>query len=342
LIFIQSLLGGGHPLLLEFRRLRFFISPNKDKALPSKTFADYGCCAFIARWVSMKSFHNFLFGKSFLLVALCLAALQGCSTSALNDAEINRTEAAMQRQEIVAGLFRLTLFSRIRDTNKPITAYIEGDVRGWIPAADPNVDSTPDEYLGLRLARLDPSDNVIVISRPCQFNIADPICLDKTWANGRWAEQIYMSINRALDYAVASVSHTHLNLVGYSGGGAIATLLAARRHDVISLRTVAGNLDPNGNGRTHLTDPQDDFIDPMEIASRLSLIPQEHFVGDKDTFVPPSLTENFVKAIGVNTCVKITHSADATHKTGWEEVWEDNVERMPVCGALSGRQEADK
>jgi len=252
----------------------------------------------------------------------------------MRDASLGAAESAFDRQEITAGGFRLTVFARIEDANKPITVYIEGDVRGWNPTADPGIDASPDEYLGLRLATLDPADNVVVISRPCQYGIDDAACLSQTWKSGRLAAQVYSAINRALDYAVSVVPRSRLNLVGYSGGGAIAAVLAARRHDVASLRTIAGNLDPDGNGRTHGSVPQDDFIDPMEIAPRLSLVPQEHFVGDKDAFVPPFLTENFVKAIGQSYCVKVIQIEGATHKTGWEQAWKEYVDKMPACGAL--------
>jgi hypothetical protein len=289
---------------------------------------------FITTRVFMKSCHFF----SYFALALCLAASQGCSAGSGGGVKTSDAEGVLNRQEITAGSFRLTTFSRILDTNQPITVYVEGDVRGFAPSENPGVDATQDENLGLRLAALDPSDNVVVISHPCQFNISDSVCFDKTWKNGRLAAQVYASTNRALDYVLAVVPHPYLNLVGYSGGGAVAAILAAWRHDVISLRTIAGNLDPVvGNGRAHASVPQDDFIDPMEIAPRLALLPQEHFVGDKDVLVPPFLTENFVKAIGLSYCVRITHIAEATHKTGWEEMWKRNAARMPICGALPGQ-----
>ncbi|MFA4995450.1 MAG: hypothetical protein WC521_09150 [Bdellovibrionales bacterium] len=282
----------------------------------------------------MKTSPLFRYKNLPLLIALCLVSLQGCSTSSPGDAFLDAAESTFERQEITAGTFRLTVFSRIQDANQPITVYIEGDVRGWTPMAALGVDATPDEYLGLRLATLDPTKNVVVISHPCQFNINDPACHNKTWKNGRLATQIYDSINRALDYVVSVIPRSRLNLVGYSGGGAIAAVMAARRRDVVSLRTIAGNLDPDGNGRTHSAVPQYDYIDPMEGAPRLSMLPQEHFVGENDALVPSFLTGNFVRAVGQNICVKITPIADATHKTGWEEAWKDNVERLPTCAAL--------
>ncbi len=283
----------------------------------------------------MKPNRYFVRGRRLLVMALVLASLQGCSSVPLNDADASAVAVSMRRREITAGSFRLTTYSRIRDTNKPVTIYIEGDVRGWLPSADPGIDATPDDSMGLRLAALDPSTNVVFISHPCQFGIGDPACFDEFWEKGALAQQVFASINRAVDHVAIVFAHPQLNLVGYSGGGAVAAVLASRRRDVVSLRTIAGNLDPDGNGRAHASDPQNDFIDPMEIASRLALLPQEHFVGDKDVFVPPFLTENFVKAIGVSYCVKVTHVPYATHQTGWQEVWASRATKTPICEALS-------
>ncbi len=267
--------------------------------------------------------------------ALFLTFLQGCAENGVDDNDLRTSflETSLHRQEITAGSFRLTVFSRIRDTNRPVTVYIEGDVPGLAPGADPGIDSTPDDTVGLRLASIDPSDNVIFISRPCQFNIDDFACKDILKNTLRWADQYYASANRALDYVLSPIPHPHVNLVGYSGGGALAAVLAARRHDIVSLRTIAGNMDPHGNGRFHATDPQDDFIDPMMIASRLAGLPQEHFVGGKDDFVPPFLTENFIKAIGTNACATVTRVPDATHTAGWESAWRKYATKTPTCNA---------
>jgi pimeloyl-ACP methyl ester carboxylesterase len=283
----------------------------------------------------MKTYRLFPNLPRILLTVFVFAALQGCAAGPLDDADARAAAAHMQRHDITAGGFRITTYSRIRDTNKPVTIYIEGDTRGWQPAADPGVSDMPDDTMGLRLAALDPSTNVVFIAHPCQFGIEDPICFDGTWDNAHLADQVYTSINRAVDHIAVVFLHPHLNLVGYSGGGGIAAVLAARRHDVVSLRTIAGNLDPEGNGRAHAADPQDDFVDPMPLAHRLALIPQEHFVGDGDVIVPPFLTENFIKAIGVSYCVKVTHVPAATHLTGWEDYWENHAAKIPVCGTLT-------
>ncbi|MDD4616692.1 MAG: alpha/beta hydrolase [Alphaproteobacteria bacterium] len=272
---------------------------------------------------------------AFLCAAVSLAVLSGCASDSTVDPSLDAKGAPLRQQEITAGNFRLAIFSRIVDTNQPVTVYVDGGMRDFAPSGPSGADATPDGIMTLRLAEADPSDNVVYIAHPCQFNAQDAFCAEKPLPNARYAELYYTAMNRALNFALAKVQHTHLNLVGYSGGGAIAAIMAARRQDVESLRTIAGNLDPNGNGRLHGSAPKDDFIDPIKIAPKLALLPQEHYVSADDTFVPAELTDNFVKAIGLSYCVKVTSVPDATHKTGWEEMWKAKADQIPACGSFA-------
>lgn len=275
------------------------------------------------------------FGYRLAAMAVFLSLCQACSPLSPGDLDGRASAASMHYQEISTGSFVLATYARIRDTNQPVTIYVEGDSRGWLPSTEPGHDATPDGGLGLRLATLDPSANVVYIAQPCQFDSSLPVCAEFAKADTRYAEQIMAAMNRAIDHFVVVFPHPHINLVGYSGGGAVAAVLAARRHDVATLRTIAGNLDPEGNGRYHAADPQEDFVDPIDYASRLYALPQEHLVGDKDDVVPPFLTENFIKAIGTSYCVRVIHIPEATHKTGWEQAWKTHVTDIPACDLLS-------
>jgi pimeloyl-ACP methyl ester carboxylesterase len=275
-------------------------------------------------------------GRALILTALMFAGLQGCASTPARYADSVADRGALQEENVASGPFTLTTYSRIQDINAPVTVYIEGDIQGWWPTTEPGVDPMPDDFLGLRLATLDPSPNVVYIARPCQFALADDTSCDPTaWSRGRHAELIVANMNRVVDHFVVPFTHPHVNLVGYSGGGAIAAVIASRRHDVTSLRTIAGNLDPAATSRYHAADLDEDFLDPMGIATRLALIPQEHFVGTGDTVVPPFLVANFVKAIGPSYCVKVENIPGATHKTGWEQIWQSRAASIPVCGIFA-------
>ena len=275
------------------------------------------------------------FTRRFLTAAFFLAALQGCADIHSRDADDIAAAGALQSEDITTGPFTLTTYSRIRDINLPITVYIEGDIQGFWPQTDPGTDPMPDDWLGLRLAAEDPSPNVAYIARPCQFMADNPECSTEAWSHGKYAEQIVTAMNRAVDHFAVPFTHPRVNLVGYSGGGAIAAIIATRRKDVVSLRTIAGNMDPAAASRYHAADADDDFVDPMLIAYRLKLLPQEHYVGERDTTVPPFITANFIKAIGPSYCVRLTYIPMATHKTGWEQAWKTRAANIPTCNLLS-------
>ena len=58
-------------------------------------------------------------------------------------------------------------------------------------------------------------------------------------------------MNEAIDFLIKKYQAGKIELVGYSGGGAVALLLAVRRHDIVSVRTVAGNLNPEAVNQYH-------------------------------------------------------------------------------------------
>jgi hypothetical protein len=286
------------------------------------------------------TFNNVFSTGKFVAAALLLIALQGCAGFDVplggNSADSIASGASLKREDVAVGPFTLTTYSRITDINAPITIYIEGDIQGWWPPTDPGVNPMPDDGLGLRLATIDPSPNVAYIARPCQFTSTnDPACNTEAWSHGRYAEQIVESMNRAVDHFAVPFTQPHLNLVGYSGGAAVAAIIASRRKDIQSLRTIAGNLDPNGVIRYHAADANQDFVDPMPIAKRLRLLPQIHYVGENDTTVPPFLAANFVAATGRSFCVKLIPVPGATHTTGWEQMWRDQAAVIPLCNVLS-------
>jgi pimeloyl-ACP methyl ester carboxylesterase len=88
------------------------------------------------------------------------------------------------------------------------------------------------------------------------------------------------SANIALDQLKTRAgSVDRLILIGFSGGGALAALLAERRNDVAGLVTVAANLDLDQWVRAKNLTPLRESLDPAVDAVRLAKLPQVHFVG---------------------------------------------------------------
>jgi len=171
---------------------------------------------------------------------------------------------------------------------------------------------------------------VAYLARPCQFTVpaANPRCGIAYWTDKRFAPEVIAATDAAIDRMVGS--GTRINLVGYSGGGAVAVLVAARRRDVISIRTVAGNLDHDEVNRIHQVSPMPGSLNAIDVAPQLASIPQLHFSGADDDTVPPAIADRFRAAAG-GRCVKSLVVPGASHESGWPERWPGLLAMRPSC-----------
>lgn len=263
---------------------------------------------------------------------LPLLLLAGCASDRFASAEGIATPAGLRFQPIEVGQGeQLASWRRIRDPAQPLQVYIEGDGLAWAARTRPSADPTPRHPLGLTLAAADPATNVVYLARPCMYQPTPNAvrCTDPArWTDDRFDEASVALLNVALDRMKAS-SGQPVHLIGYSGGAAVAVALAARRSDVVSLRTVAGNLDPAGINRLHNVSPQPSALDIAGLAPRLSRLPQIHFSGSRDEVVPPSIAGPFVARAG--RCAVVVPVA-AGHESGWAEAWPALLRHpLPAC-----------
>lgn len=228
--------------------------------------------------------------------------------------------------------FVLTAYHRIAEPGEALTVYIEGDGQAWLSRRQLATDPTPTDPVALRLAALDPSPNVVYLARPCHYTEPrlDPFCEPAYWSNKRFAGEVIAAMDQAVEQFRHRSRAREVHLVGYSGGGAVATLLAARRRDVASLRTVAGNLDHMTLNRRERVSPLTGSLNPIDFAPALSRLPQRHFVGRDDRVVPPFIAEEFARRAPNSRCIRVTVVEDVTHAKGWVERWPDLL-TMPVA-----------
>lgn len=276
-----------------------------------------------------------------LLIALALA---GCASPfAIPDPDTRR--AAAGQIAAAAGFvprdfptpqFRLVGFTRIRQPGAPVSIYIEGDGFAYITPHRPSRNPTPRRPMGLLLATLDPAANVVYMGRPCQY--VEPAkssrCHPRYWTTARFAEPVIAAHAHAVGDALAAAGSDAANLVGYSGGGAVAALVAARRGDIASLRTLAGYLEHVRLNREKRVSPLAGSLDPIRVAATLSRLPQIHYSGIRDAVIPPRVAQQFVAAVGNEDCAHQV-PVDADHRDGWLRFWRHAAARLPVCDAAS-------
>lgn len=175
----------------------------------------------------------------------------------------------------------------------------------------------------MQLATLDPNPNVVYLARPCQYSPQDlkTVCTNKYWSLARYSQEVVNALDNAVSQIKQQCNAKQINLIGYSGGGTLAVLIAAQRPDIASIRTIAGNLDLNTMDKIHSTTPLSESLDPISVAKKICHIPQLHFVGGKDHIVPEIIARNFVKESGLNTNAVIVINK-ATHNTEWHKQWQ--------------------
>ncbi len=271
-----------------------------------------------------------------LLASLFL--LQACSVTGPYDrvetAKRIAGPAFMIHRTIPAGPFLLTAYERIHKRGSVMNLYIEGDGLAWLSRSSPSLDPTPNNPVALNLAALDKAGNVGYLARPCQFskliNKQEP-CDAAYWTNKRYAPEVIAAYQSALDEIKARYQISGFNLIGFSGGAGIAALVAAERDDIVSLRSVAGNLDHKTHSEFHNVTILEASLNPADFTDQLSDIPQYHFIGGQDKIVPPVIYNSYKAKFKDHSCLQSTVIQDADHDKGWVDKWPELLKLEPKC-----------
>jgi pimeloyl-ACP methyl ester carboxylesterase len=262
--------------------------------------------------------------KRHTLPLLLCALLAACVSSRNDEAADIAQSAGLAARRFDAGPFVLAAWQKPgRAGGGTLTVYLEGDGRAWINRGRVAENPTPDDPVALRLAAADPAPAVLYLARPCQYVEGPDFrhCAPLYWSTGRFAPDVVAATTRAIDIAKTETGAAKIELIGYSGGGVLALLVAARRQDVADLITVAAPLDTAAWTRHHGVSPLSDSLDPMAIAQDLAALPQVHFVGGNDEVVPREIVESYRRASGESAAIQIVSIAGYGHGCCWAENW---------------------
>ncbi|MGM0423101.1 MAG: alpha/beta fold hydrolase [Pseudomonadota bacterium] len=260
--------------------------------------------------------------------SLCMFCLTACSImppeKRVQLAQTFASASEWQKQIIVSGeMFDLASFiPATQHKSSVLTVYIEGDGFAWSGHHRPSLNPTPHDPLALKLALAHPpgGGNAVYLSRPCQYVNLDeqPACDQRYWTSHRFAPEVIRSTSKAIDSLKNKFGAESLVLIGYSGGGALAALVAAhRRNDVARLVTVAGNLDIKAWSMFHQLTPLEGSLNPADFWQRLVDIPQVHYVGGKDKVMPELISRAYARRFPAEKKPKIVVMEDFDHHCCW-------------------------
>jgi len=278
--------------------------------------------------------HNKLAYRAVLLAGILF--LQGCQifTTRIQSSPQERSSLALGIGEkgrlsphvISTPEFRLLAYIPNSVGSDTLRIYIEGDGSAWQNSQTPSTDPTPSNPVALRLAVADINHSSVYLARPCQYQIdASPSppesCSQKIWTSERFSNSVVTSLNFAIDQLKGQFHAKNIILIGYSGGGALAILCAARRSDVKKIVTIAGNVSIREWVKTMGLQDLTGSLDPLDFAQAVKEIPQWHFVGSDDEIVRPSLIKSFVSHAPITSPIQVINVKGFGHQCCWERDW---------------------
>lgn len=271
--------------------------------------------------------------RFFLYCALLGVMLSGCARAPI-PTPLDREQTAKQLAQragwqlstINTSYFSLATFlpKNIAE-NKTLTIYIEGDGFAYQTTTTISSNPTPISPVALQLALKHPAHlgAAAYLARPCQYvsGMQWKTCSQSDWTSHRYSANVIKATNQAIDELKQRFAASDLILVGYSGGGAVATLIAAQRHDVIRLVTVAGNLDIKFWAKQNRFKPLAGSLNPAEQWSKLVMLPQTHFAGENDTAVRPDVAYSYAKHFPADAQPTIRVIPEFDHGCCWARDW---------------------
>lgn len=209
--------------------------------------------------------------------------------------------------------------------NKIANIVIEGDGKSWLTRFRPSPDPSPQNPVGLKIAKKLKGFS-IYIARPCQYvdRNQQRNCHPVMWTNARFAPEVISSLNVAINQVKQEFGIKNIRIFGFSGGGVLAALIAAKRNDIVELVTIAAPLDIDYWAKYHDVSPLRNSLNPMDQAHKWSTLPQWHFAGGEDDVVPVKIYSRALRQILSKSYVSLSVLPEYDHTCCWEEYFRDH------------------
>lgn len=263
---------------------------------------------------------NFNHGRTFRRVAWSAVLLAGMAISACQSPGMQKvaTQHALTFETTDQPLPLRLLHRQPAAETAFLRLYLSGDGTPWRagrPANNPTGSRLP---LGLRLFLRDP-DAHGYIGRPC-YHFPDTLpagCTPRLWTSHRYSEEVVAALSEQVYRLAQHYDREAIELVGHSGGGTLALLLAERMPEVNRVVTIAAPLDPHAWTALHGLLPLDGSLSPLAVEGSGGA-EELHFMGEKDEVVPPALASEY-RQRHPEASLQIVEDFD--HLCCWESYW---------------------
>ena len=258
-----------------------------------------------------------------MLLALC-----GCANRAERARHL--AESGGLAASIVQGThYRHEVFVSTAPRGAVLYVFIEGDGSPWSGnGREPARDPTPHRALALELALRTPRP-VMYLGRPCYFSAkSDSACRPSVWTSERYSASVVESLVRVVNRFVEDKAYRSAILIGYSGGGTLAVLMAPYIPSTAAVVTIGANLDVTAWSSWHGYLPLDGSLSPAEQAPLKADIRQCHLVGGLDRIVPESVSRRYLDSLRPD---QIWRFPSFDHACCWVEQWPNILARVDAA-----------
>ncbi len=214
-------------------------------------------------------------------------------------------------------VFDHSIFSNQKvNPSSALHVYIEGDGQPFIHQRYINNDPTSVTALGLTLMHADPNPSVL-IGRPCYHGHKSDNCVNnKWWTSHRYSEQVVSSMAKTIN--ALNSGQRDIILIGFSGGGSIAMLLAGRVDRLKKIVTVNANLDIDAWTQYHAYTPLKGSLNPIDYLDKTAPWEQIHLVGGRDKNVTHTVWQDKIQSAAN---ARIITYPNFNHTCCWASIW---------------------
>jgi dienelactone hydrolase len=257
----------------------------------------------------------------YLLTLLACLSIVGC-TSYGQRIDALAHSGQLQRYVIESNQLPSVVYLRASTRgNQRLVIFIEGDGIPWREGIAPNTDPTTREPLALKLLMRTPG-SAAYVARPCYQGVTTKRCTPDLWTSARYSAEIVHAMSLAVKDAMSRTRAEDLVLVGYSGGGVLASLMAEQLERVTAVVTIAANLDVDEWTKHHRYLPLSGSLNPALSTHPHTWI-EIHMEGSDDDVVPSATRDAYFERYpSARRWILEKHGHKCCWVDEWNELWE--------------------
>jgi pimeloyl-ACP methyl ester carboxylesterase len=250
---------------------------------------------------------------------MCLLAA-GCASNAERIDAFARASSLERFIVEIDGLNSAVYLKRDVEPNEPLLVFLEGDGNPWRAGLEPNIDPTTADPLALELLVRTPRAGAYV-SRPCYQGVGGARCSPVLWTSARYSEDIVRTMVHTIRTLMHRTGAREAILIGHSGGGTLAVLIAERMEAIAAVVTIAANLDTDAWTKHRGYLPLSESLNPAR-STREHTWREIHIAGRQDEVVPIETTATYFERYpSAERWLLDEHSHACCWREAWPQLW---------------------